>query len=186
MDRAPEEVIRLEDGTRVHVREVRPSDRPTLERGFQRLSETSRLFRFLGPRGPLTEEELRYLTDVDGVDHFALGAVTRDREGVESGVAIARFVRLADDPATADLAITVLDEYQGRGVGTFLLGRLIAAARSRGIHAFCCDVHPENEPAKRLVRSLVPEVQSHLVGSLLHFVLPLAPPPEGPVDAELG
>ncbi len=70
-----EELTELRDGTKVLLRLVRPSDKQLLLRGFEQLSARSRYLRFLTPKAVLTEEELRYLTELDGEDHFAIGAV---------------------------------------------------------------------------------------------------------------
>lgn len=69
------ELAELRDGTKVLLRLVRPSDKQLLLRGFEQLSARSRYLRFLVPKAVLTEDELRYLTELDGEDHFAIGAV---------------------------------------------------------------------------------------------------------------
>ncbi len=124
-----QEEVTLADGLRLRIRLVRPSDKLLLERGFQRLSPTSRYRRFLTARNHLTEAELRYLTECDGIDHVAIGAVTcADGDGEEQGVGIARFIRNRERPDTAEAAVAVVDEYQHRGIGHLLLSRLIEAA----------------------------------------------------------
>ena len=83
--------------------------------GFAGLSDRSRRMRFLGPKEALSAAELRYFTDVDHRDHEALGALDHARGG---GVGIARYVRDRDNPHTAEIAVTVIDDWQGRGLGT--------------------------------------------------------------------
>lgn len=169
-----EDEVTLEDGTRIYVRVVQPSDRRCFEEGWQMLSADTRYFRFLGPRDSLSEEDFRYLTETDGVDHYAVGAVTRDEKGVEHPVAVARFVRLEDHPRCADFAITVVDPYQGRGVGRLMLERLATAAVKRGVYSFRADVLQENESAKHLIRRKMPQARSMLVGHILRFTVPLS------------
>ena len=101
----------LRDGSTVLIRQVRSTDAPLLADGFARLSAASRQMRFLGVKKELSAAELRYLTDVDHHDHEALGAV--DRAGGR-GVGIARYVRDADDPQAAEIAVTIVDDWQGR------------------------------------------------------------------------
>ena len=168
-----EDEVILADGGHVYVRVVRPSDRPTFEEGWEHLSAESRLFRFLAPRDHLSRGDLDYLTDVDGVDHYAIGAVTRDADGHEGPVAVARIVRLRDHPHEADFAVTVVDEYQKRGVGAVMLERLRIAALKRGITMLRADLLPENEAAKRLIHHVVPAATCRLQGSLLRFEIPL-------------
>lgn len=145
------EVVHLRDGTLVEIRCIRPSDRELLREGFEQLSPQSRYRRFFSAKDQLTDAELSYLTECDGVDHFALGAAALDDAGREAPAGVARFVRSADDPERAEAAVAVVDHYQNRGIGTLLFQRLIAAARERGITYFCADVLADNLPAAGLL-----------------------------------
>ena len=80
-----EETVHLKDGTRVVLRPIRASDSQLLLEGFERLSPQSRYTRFLAPKKKLTDKELRYRTEVDGIDHFALVALRRPLFGQEEG-----------------------------------------------------------------------------------------------------
>ncbi len=131
-----EETATLRDGSRVSLRLVRPSDKGLLLRGFERLSPESRYRRFLSAKTELREAELVYLTEVDGYDHFAIGAHVTAADGTDEGIGIARFIRSPDDPRAAEAAVAVVDDWQHRGVGTLLLARLAAAARERGVDRF--------------------------------------------------
>lgn len=136
------------DGTLVEIRPIRPDDRELLERGFARLSHESRYRRFLAPRSQLTPAELSYLTQVDGKNHVAVGAVIR-QGSLEEGLGIARFVRVEAD--IAEVAIAVIDEYQGRGIGRRLFQCLTAAALDQGVRTFRCDVLASNTAMLRLL-----------------------------------
>jgi RimJ/RimL family protein N-acetyltransferase len=120
---------RLRDGTPVLVRTLRPTDRGELLRGFARLSAASRRFRFLAPLHRLTSNQVRELTEVDQLNHVAI-AVRDVGSSSRPGIGVARFVRLEEDPAVAEFAITVVDEYQRRGLGTLLLQLLLSAAQA--------------------------------------------------------
>ena len=104
------ELARLRDGTPVQLRLVRASDKELVRKGFARLSPESRYLRFFAPKDHLTERELSYLTELDGEHHLAIGAerVPTGADGPE-GLGVARFIRLADDPAVAEAAVAVLD-----------------------------------------------------------------------------
>jgi RimJ/RimL family protein N-acetyltransferase len=135
----------------VLIRQVQRADAPLLADGFARLSDKSRRMRFLGRKDQLSAAELRYLTDVDHHDHEALGAVDQ-ADG--RGVGVARYVRDAEDPHAAEIAVTVVDEWQGRGLGTELLARLSARARSEGIHRFTALVAEDNVAMAGLLRNM--------------------------------
>ena len=119
----------LRDGSAVLIRQVRRTDAPLVADGFARLSAASRQMRFLGVKKELSAAELRYLTDVDHHDHEALVALDR---ASGQGVGISRYVRDAGDPQAAEIAVTIVDDWQGRGMGTELLARLSGRARQEG------------------------------------------------------
>jgi RimJ/RimL family protein N-acetyltransferase len=120
----------LRDGSPVVIRQIRAADAPLVADIFAQLSPTSRWMRFLGPRSALSAAELHYLTDVDHDDHEALAAI--DRLGGR-GVGDARYIRHAGDPQAAEVAITVVDAWHRRGLGTELLAQLSVRARQAGI-----------------------------------------------------
>ena len=163
--------VMLRDGSQVLIRPVRRTDAPLLADGFDRLSVRSRWMRFLTAKTELSPAELRYLTDLDHHDHEALGALD-DRDG--RGVGIARFIRDATDPHAADLAVTIVDDWQGRGLGAELLARLSDRARQEGIHRFTALVAADNVAMAGLLRN----VCASLVGresSTLEYEISLVP-----------
>ena len=124
--------VRLTGGREICIRPIEPCDAPELKAGFQRLTAVSRYRRFLSGLDHLTAHQLQYLTTVDHADHEALVAV--DAQSGD-GIGVARYVRDANDPRLAELAIVVTDAWQGRGVGTALLEQLVVRARVRGNRA---------------------------------------------------
>jgi RimJ/RimL family protein N-acetyltransferase len=140
----------LRDGSAVLIRPVRSTDAPLLTDGFARLSERSRRLRFLGRKNTLTAADLRYYTDIDHHDHEALGAVDHVRGG---GVGIARYVRDREDPGSAEIAVTIVDDWQGRGLGTELLARLSDRACQEGIGRFTALVAADNTAVAALLRN---------------------------------
>ena len=141
----------LRDGSTVLIRPVRPVDAPLLADGFARLSARSRQLRFLTQKKELSPAELRYFTDVDHHDHEALGALNH-ADG--RGVGIARYVRDADDPQAAEIAVTVADDWQGRGLGTELVAQLSERARAEGIRRFTALVAADNPAMAGLLRNV--------------------------------
>jgi RimJ/RimL family protein N-acetyltransferase len=141
----------LRDGSEVLVRPVQRTDAPLLADGFARLSARSRRMRFLTVKKELSPAELRYFTEIDHHDHEALGAVDR-ADG--RGVGVARYVRSADDSQAAEIAVTVVDEWQGRGLGTVLMAQLSERARGAGIRRFIALVAADNVAMAGLARTV--------------------------------
>jgi len=140
---------RLRDARAVYLRPIEPSDAALIEDVFARLSPQSRPLRFLTPRKMLTAAELKWLTDVDDDRHVGLIAVRRS-DG--RAVGEARYIRSNTDAGAAEIAVTVADDWQGRGLGTRLVDRLSALARCRGVSRFTALMSVDNKAAHRLVR----------------------------------
>lgn len=137
--------VALSDGTALLIRPVVPEDKQRFLDGFARLSPQSRYRRFMAPINELSPEMLRRFTEVDYVDHFAYVALMADEPG-QPGVGVARYVRLTAEPEVAEAAVTVIDDHQGRGVGTLLLEALGAVALENGVKRFRGYVLEENRP----------------------------------------
>lgn len=171
---------RLADNTLVFLREIRPNDKEQIAAGMRGLSQESVQRRFLGPKPYLSASELRYLTEVDGHDHYAIVAVSED----DRIVAVARFVRL-EDPQTAEAAITVCDDLHGRGLGSLLARRLSDAARERGVERLTATISSQNRPALKLMAKIDERLTGAPVGSSVSELvarLPVAAADE--LDAE--
>jgi RimJ/RimL family protein N-acetyltransferase len=152
----------LRDGSTVLIRQVRRTDAPLLADGFARLSARSRRMRFLSTKTTLSASELRYFTDVDHHDHEALGALS-PADG--RGAGIARYIRDPDEPGAAEIAVTIADEWQGRGLGTALLTRLSDRARQEGIGRFAATVSADNVAMTRLLWKMGAELTGRSRGT---------------------
>ena len=142
----------LREGTQIECRHNRPDDKENLESALGRLSPESRHKRFLAPKPRFNSAELRYLTEIDGVDHAAILAVLAgDPDAI---VGVARDDRLRDLPDTAEVAIVVGDRFQGQGLGRELGRRLADEARERGIDRFTATLLGDNVAAHRLFHSI--------------------------------
>jgi RimJ/RimL family protein N-acetyltransferase len=153
----------LREGSEVLIRPVQSADAPLLADGFGRLSARSREMRFLTRKKQLSAAELRFFTDVDHRDHEALGAVDQ-ADG--RGVGIARYIRDAADPHAAEVAVTVIDDWQGRGLGTELLVQLSDRARQEGIRRFTGVVAEDNAAIAGLMRNMSARLIRRAPGTL--------------------
>ena len=134
----------LADGLRVQVAPVVPAHAPRFEAGYQRLSEQSRRMRFFGQVSSLSSRQLEFLTRPDGRLHIAYAAINADLPD-EPGLGVGRCIRLDGDSKIAEVALTILDDYQGRGVGGLLHATLHRAGHAAGLRQFIYDVSSENE-----------------------------------------
>jgi RimJ/RimL family protein N-acetyltransferase len=136
----------LSDGTPLFIRPIKPDDGKNLLGLYDRLSEQSLYFRFFAVPQP-DPVKAEYLAHVDYVNQLALVA-----EADGAIVAVARYHRIADRAGHAEVAFTVADAWQGKGIGTLLLKRLARFARLHGIAVFDAEVLPENERMLRVFR----------------------------------
>lgn len=125
---------------------MRPEDRAAIQAAFGQLSEQTVYHRFFQAKRQLTDTELRYLTELDYRDHVALVAEIEGQDGEPEGIGVGRFVRVQGAGAEdhAEVAFTVLDPHQGRGVATLLLEHLARIARELGYRVFEAEVLPDN------------------------------------------
>jgi len=172
--------VTLRDGSHVVVRPISVTDAEPLRAGFERLSEESRYRRFLAPVR-LNESMLRYLTDVDHHDHEALVALGEDG----AVVGVARWVRLRGDPQAAEAAVVVGDDWQGRGMGTALLGLLADRARAEGIQRFTALMLAGNREALTLFEDLGPVKILDRGSGTVELEITLPPRGAGPHLGEL-
>lgn len=174
------EDLTLATGERLRMRPLRPDDKQAIATGLARLSAQSQYLRFFTAKTRFTDAELRYLTEVDGWNHYAIGVARIDDDGNEGeGVAVARFVRLPDEPEVAEPAIAVIDDMQGRGLGRRLMERLVQAGRERGVTRFRTEFLAVNSSMKELLEGLSPDARFVGEGATVVGEFPLVPPEPG-------
>ena len=149
----------LDDGTAVLVRPIRPEDKASLEESFQRLSPRSRYRRFFSAMPKLPDGWAENLTDVDHTTHRAWVVVdpnaAPEGEGADGlGIAVGRMIVDPDDPTVAEAAFTVLDEYQGRGIGRLLLDAIVSSAALNGIERIRAETLRDNHGMIQLMKDL--------------------------------
>jgi ribosomal protein S18 acetylase RimI-like enzyme len=155
------------------IRSIEPADSDALQYAFQHdLSPTSRYQRFHAAISRLPDRLVHYLTHVDGVDHVALVAFMLSNTQPSTGVGVARFVRIAGQPHSAELAIAVVDHAQGLGIGRRLLEQLGRAARERDIDTFTLVVLNGNQRVRAWLRRLGAEAHRSEAG-VITYQLPV-------------
>lgn len=115
------------------------------------LSPESRFYRFGYAPDRLNDEQLDYLADLDNLNRLAWCAYTGDTTH-STGIGIARYMRLQNEPGVAEFAVTVVDEHQHAGLGSILLGKLVESARAAGLETLRAYIRPNNRAMLALAK----------------------------------
>jgi acetyltransferase len=146
-------------GTSVTLRPLRPEDRDIESAFVKGLSPETRHNRLLGGARAITREYIESLVRVDYTRDMALAATTM-LGGGETLIGVARYV-LDKDSESAEFAIVVADSWQGRGIGSRLLKKLIEVARRRGVKRLYGEILGANRPMLEFVRKLGFKLERH-------------------------
>ena len=163
--------LALTDGTPVLVRPVAPADAPLIALGFSQLSDASRHFRWLRAMPALSEADLAALVSEPRPCDLVLGAAVVAGPDPEPA-GIGRWICLPGDGARAEIAVTVVDRWQGRGLGTRLVACLAVLGAVRGLRAFVALVHARNRRMRTLVEGLGGTVTAREAGEV-EYEIPL-------------
>lgn len=150
----PSDSLTLRDGTRVHIRPIRPEDDHALVEAFHHMSPQTVYQRFFAALPELSEEMAWRFSHVNYTNRMALVAETPDSDPPQL-MAVARYER-TKDVGVAELGLVVVDEWQGRGLGRILLRRILAVAATHGITRFTADILADN---RRMLHLLATEAR---------------------------
>lgn len=146
--------VHLRDGTEAVVVPLLPANREALEQEYEHLSPKTRFGRFLAVVPELSDKMLDHLVDeVDGIDHVALVLLILTEDGTELPLGLARIIRYPNDPTAADVAVTVADDWQGRGVATALL-EVLMRQRPKGVERIVTVINADNAASLAMLRRL--------------------------------
>jgi GNAT superfamily N-acetyltransferase len=132
------------------VGSVLPHNKKQISDGIRDMSPETIRQRFLGSKREFSDKELQYLTVLDGWNHYAIGVEERDK--LKRGVAIIRMVRSSHSETEAEIAITIIDDYQRKGLGSFLLNLIMLAAMERKIETLSFTFLPQNVAIVKLIK----------------------------------
>jgi GNAT superfamily N-acetyltransferase len=158
-----------QNGRRIGIRAIRPDDKARLLEHFAGLSARSRYFRFFGHKRALTNEDLVRFTELDFDRHVGIAA-TVYQDGRERFIGVARYVR-KKVPSRAEIALAVLDEYQGEGVGPLLIRHLARIAQGSGLTQFEADVRGDNSRMLAALRKGGCIINHANGAGVIHFTL---------------
>jgi RimJ/RimL family protein N-acetyltransferase len=161
---------RLRTGHRVVIRSLRPEDRADVVAAVNRTSAQSLYRRFFGLKRHFSEKEIDFFLKIDFTNHVALVAIVREvgRRAIVGG---ARYVAVG--PGTAEVAFTVVDKYQGQGIGGLLMRHLATIARDAGLRELTAEVLPENTPMIRVFEKSGLDLTTTQEAGVVHAVLKL-------------
>ncbi len=168
IDRDFSEEYALADGRVVSLRLVQPEDKQSFVESLNICSHQTLYNRFMGSKPKFSENELRYLTEVDQRHHVAI-------VGFHDGnlMAVGRAIRYMSQPQIADVGIIIADAYQRNGIGSYLLGLLMIAMIERNVYQLCGEMFSVNNAMFRVVDEVPFDVKWRLDGSVANFEIDL-------------
>lgn len=150
---------------------VLPRNKKQISEGLKFLSNQSIRNRFGGSKREFSNEELHYLTELDGINHYAIGI--EETLTPHRGVGIVRMVRSSEDQEEAEIALILIDEYQGKGLGNLLMDLMTLAAWERGIRKFSFTFLPHNKAIQGLIKKLGTPRPGMVTGDSIQYFIDL-------------
>ena len=160
----------LSNGQRVEIRGLRPTDREAMLTAVRRTSTQSLYRRFFTVRRHFSEAETAFFLNLDFANHVALVAVAEE-DGKPVIAGGGRYIVIK--PGQAEVAFAVVDQFQGRGIGSTLLRHLSSLAREAGLQEFVAEVLPENAAMLKVFEKSGLEVTTRRESQTIHVVLKL-------------
>jgi acyl-CoA hydrolase/RimJ/RimL family protein N-acetyltransferase len=157
----------LEDGTQINLRSIRPTDEPRMRDLFYALSQETLYYRFMSRLKHVPRKEIQNFVYIDHRNDVSLVATLPEAFG-EDIVAIGRYY-LNEKTNYAEVAFVVRDDWQNRGIGTFLLRQLTTLAKRNGISGFTAEVLRENRAMQQVFNKSEYETTSTPAESVVSF-----------------
>ena len=164
--------MRLPDGCKLRMQELRPGDRARLKAFYAGCSPEALYYRFLSPIKQPSSPLLDYLVAWNPPRQVAL-SVTERQGSQDLIIAEGRYVIGDERPAVADIALLVADRMRRRGIATLLVDELARVACRNRVTHFSADVLADNRPMLALLRKIGPPLSSRICGGVMHFEIPI-------------
>jgi len=158
----------LRDGRTITIRAQRPDDLDGWRAALARTSAETLRFRFFAVKREVSEKEAHYFLDIDFVKHVALVAVA-DEDGRPTLIGGGRYYVV--EPGKAEIAFGLIDEYQGKGIGSALLRHLVAIAREAGLRELVAEVLTGNLPTLKVFERSGLAMNTRREGAVVHVTL---------------
>ena len=155
----------IKEGLTIFIRPLIKEDRKAFVKAFSKLSDKTKQLRFLTSTEALSEKEFDYLVNVDHENHVAFCAYY-SKNGEEIGIGVARYIRSIKKPNTAEIAITIIDEFQGMGIGKLLIQNIVAFAKQHGIEKFVANAYYLNNTILNIISKYPYEITGSSDGVL--------------------
>ena len=158
----------LRDGRTITIRAQRPEDLDGWRAALARTSADTLHRRFLAAKRDISENEARYFLDIDFVKHVALVAIA-DEDGRPILIGGGRYIVI--EPGKAEAAFALIDDYQGRGIGSALMQHLVAIGREAGLRELVAEVLPDNLSMLRVFERSGLAMNTRREGPVVHVTL---------------
>ena len=156
---------KISDELTIYTRLLEKEDREAFLKAFSKLSDKTKQFRFLTSYPNLSEKEVDYLLQTDKKNHVALCAY-HTKNGEDIGIGVTRYIRSLKNPTIAEVAITIVDEFQGMGIGKLLIQEVMDYAIKDGIKKFIANAYYFNNMILNIISKYPYEITSSNDGIL--------------------
>jgi len=170
--------VTLKDKQQVFMRPIKPADEPMMKEMFYSFSERTRYLRFHGPMKSFPHARLQVFCNVDYDQEMTLICVV-GQPGEEDVVALGCYIH-DQGSNTAEVAFSVRDDWQNKGLGSHLFKKLVDIGRERGINTFHAEVLTENLPMLNVFHHSGCTVATQAEGGVVHVTIQLNPQPTKP------
>ena len=161
---------RLRDGREIEIRALQPDDKDDMLAAVGRTGTQSLQRRFFAVKRGFSEREIAFFMNIDFINHVALAALA-DEDGRKIIVGGGRYIII--EPGKAEIAVVVIDDYQGQGIGTVLTRHLAGLARKAGLRELIAEVLPENTAMQKVFGKFGFQARRGLDSQVVHLTLNL-------------
>jgi ribosomal protein S18 acetylase RimI-like enzyme len=161
----------LSDGSQIEIRALRREDEADMLAALGKISAQSLQRRFFAMKRHFSDKERAFFMDIDFKNHVAIVALAEEA-GRKMVVGGGRYIVF--EPGRAEMAFVVIDNWQGRGVGSIMMRHLVKIARDAGLQELTAEVLPENAAMIKVFGKFGFSPASRRDPQVIHLALKLA------------